>query len=74
MFDPNSSICSVLHDINVYRRKPGVKYRAKVVHAYHVSTQWNPLAYLSIIFAILMFTLTIVQTEYTISLYYRPNK
>ncbi|GFZ20504.1 hypothetical protein Acr_28g0012090 [Actinidia rufa] len=74
MYNPHSSMGSVLHDINVYRRKPWVKYRANFVHAYHVSTQWNPLAYWSIVFAILIFTLTLVQTGYTISPYYRPNK
>ncbi|XP_057483355.1 UPF0481 protein At3g47200-like [Actinidia eriantha] len=74
MYNPLSSMASVLHDINVYRRKPWVKYREKFTHAYHLSTQWNPWAYISIIFAILLFSLTLVQTAYTISPYYRPNK
>ncbi|PSR86628.1 UPF0481 protein [Actinidia chinensis var. chinensis] len=74
MFEPNKTICSVLQGINEYRNKPWVQYREKFAHAYHLSTQWNPWAYISIIFAILLFTLTLVQTAYTISPYYHPNK
>ncbi|GFZ20509.1 hypothetical protein Acr_28g0012140 [Actinidia rufa] len=74
MYNPNSIVGWVLRDINVHRRKPWVKYRANFFHGYHVSTQWNPWAYWSIIFAILLFTLTVVQTAYTIFPYYRQNK
>ncbi|PSR86635.1 UPF0481 protein [Actinidia chinensis var. chinensis] len=72
--EPGSNPDVAHTEIREYRRKPWNQFRANFIHAYHTSTQWNPWAYWSIIFAILLFTLTLVQTAYTISPYYRPNK
>ncbi|PSR86630.1 UPF0481 protein [Actinidia chinensis var. chinensis] len=71
MFNPDSIMASMLYDINVYRTKRWVTYRAKFAHAYHLSTQWSPWGSWSIIFGIV---LSIVQTAYTIYRYYHPNK
>ncbi|XP_058179963.1 UPF0481 protein At3g47200-like [Rhododendron vialii] len=57
-----------------YRRKPQNRLRAYVVHAYHESTNWSPLAYLSILAAILLFILSFLQTWYTLYPYYHPRK
>ncbi|XP_058180331.1 UPF0481 protein At3g47200-like isoform X1 [Rhododendron vialii] len=57
-----------------YRRKPQNRLRANLVQAYHESTNWSPLAYLSILAAILLFILSFLQTWYTIYPYYRPRK
>ncbi|KAI8541443.1 hypothetical protein RHMOL_Rhmol08G0061100 [Rhododendron molle] len=50
------------------------RLRAYVVHAYHESTNWSPLAYLSILAAILLFILSFLQTWYTLYPYYHPRK
>ncbi|KAI8541444.1 hypothetical protein RHMOL_Rhmol08G0061200 [Rhododendron molle] len=60
--------------IGDYRRKPQNRLRAYVVHAYHESTNWSPLAYLSILAAILLFILSFLQTWYTLYPYYHPRK
>ncbi|KAG5534885.1 hypothetical protein RHGRI_022864 [Rhododendron griersonianum] len=64
----------VYKPIQDYRRKPQNRLRAYLVHAYHESTNWSPLAYLSILAAILLFILSFLQTWYTIYPYYRPRK
>ena len=71
MFNPDSSMVSVLYNINAYRTKRWVTYRAKFAHAYHLSTRWSPWASWSIIFGIV---LSMVQTAYTIYPYHHPNK
>ncbi|GFY86724.1 hypothetical protein Acr_05g0003630 [Actinidia rufa] len=72
--DHEDKLDQVYEQIITYRRKPFNRLRAHIVHAYHVSTQWSPLAYWSIIAAILLITLSILQTMYTIYPYYHLNK
>ncbi|KAE9466487.1 hypothetical protein C3L33_01621, partial [Rhododendron williamsianum] len=69
-----SKMIIVYYRIWNYRNKRRNKLRAYLVHAYHESTNWSPLAYLSILAAILLFILSFIQTWYTIYPYYRPLK
>ncbi|KAF7134778.1 hypothetical protein RHSIM_Rhsim08G0051800 [Rhododendron simsii] len=67
----------VYYRIWYYRNKPHNRlraYAAYLVHAYHESTNWNPLAFWSILAAILLFILSFLQTLYTLYPYYHPRK
>ncbi|KAE9466488.1 hypothetical protein C3L33_01620, partial [Rhododendron williamsianum] len=74
----NQCTSKMYHDVYIrillYRRKPQNRLRAYLVHAYHESTNWSPLAYWSILAAILLFILSFLQTWYTLYPYYHPRK
>ncbi|XP_057491448.1 UPF0481 protein At3g47200-like [Actinidia eriantha] len=72
--DHEDKLDEVYEQIIFYRHKRFNRLRASIAHAYHVSTEWSPLAYWSIILAILLLALSVLQTAYTILRYYRPRK
>ncbi|PSS30631.1 UPF0481 protein [Actinidia chinensis var. chinensis] len=73
--DHEDKLDQVYDQIIMYRSKLFHRVRAQIFHAYHVSTEWSPLAYWSIILAILLLALSVLQTAYTICrYYYHPNK
>ncbi|XP_057491607.1 UPF0481 protein At3g47200-like [Actinidia eriantha] len=72
--DHEDKLDQVYERIIFYRHKRFNRLRASIAHAYHVSTEWSPLAYWSIILAILLLALSVLQTAYTILRYYRPHK
>ncbi|KAI8541449.1 hypothetical protein RHMOL_Rhmol08G0061700 [Rhododendron molle] len=72
-----SKMIIVYYRIWYYRNKPQNRlraYAAYLAHAYHESTNWSPLAYWSILAAILLFILSFLQTWYTLYPYYHPHK
>ncbi|XP_057491608.1 UPF0481 protein At3g47200-like [Actinidia eriantha] len=64
--DHEDKLDEVYEHIIIYRHKRFNRLRGRIAHAYHESTQWSPLAYWSIILAILLLALSVLQTVYTI--------
>lgn len=64
--DPDSSLQVVTKQVNAYCKKPWNAWRANLIHTYFR----NPWAILSLIAALFLFALTIVQTVYSILPYY----
>ncbi|KAI6670714.1 hypothetical protein NL676_005599 [Syzygium grande] len=60
--EPNSSLIAVCNKVNEYCNKPWNKWRANLIQTYFRS----PWALLSLIAAIFLFALTIIQTVYTV--------
>jgi hypothetical protein len=60
--DPDSSLELVQRQVNAYCKKPWNAWRANLIQTYFR----NPWAILSIVAALILFALTIVQTVYTI--------
>ncbi|KAJ6934012.1 hypothetical protein NC651_009158 [Populus alba x Populus x berolinensis] len=60
--DPDSSLELVQRQVNAYCRKPWNAWRANLIQTYFR----NPWAILSLVAALILFALTIVQTVYTI--------
>ncbi|KAF3451539.1 hypothetical protein FNV43_RR07634 [Rhamnella rubrinervis] len=60
--DPESSLDMVYKKVNSYCRKPWNEWRANLIHTYFR----NPWSILSLVAAVFLFALTIVQTIYTI--------
>lgn len=60
--DPNSALDVVHKKVHHYCRKPWNEWRANLIHTYFRS----PWAILSVLAAVLLFALTIIQTIYTI--------
>ncbi|PPR88252.1 hypothetical protein GOBAR_AA32438 [Gossypium barbadense] len=67
--DPESSLDEVQKKVNKYCKKAWNEWRANLIHTYFR----NPWAMLSLIGAIFLFALTIVQTVYTIYPYYHDS-
>ncbi|KAK8652612.1 hypothetical protein V6N13_126640 [Hibiscus sabdariffa] len=67
--DPDSSLDEVHKKVNKYCKKAWNEWRANLIHTYFR----NPWAILSLIGAIFLFALTIVQTVYTIYPYYQES-
>ncbi|GFY86718.1 hypothetical protein Acr_05g0003570 [Actinidia rufa] len=72
--DHEDKLDQVYDQIIMYRSKLFNRVRAQFCHAYHVSTEWSPLAYWSIILAILLLALSVLQTAYTICRLLSPSK
>ncbi|EEF50157.1 UPF0481 protein At3g47200 [Ricinus communis] len=68
--DPNSSLDFVHKKVNAYCRKAWNEWRANLIHTYFR----NPWAILSLIAAVFLFALTIVQTVYTIYPIYHSSE
>lgn len=64
--DPDSNLDYVHKKVNSYYRKPWNKWRANLMHTYFT----NPWAILSVVAAIFLFALTIIQTVYSVLAYY----
>ncbi|KAK2965657.1 hypothetical protein RJ640_011733 [Escallonia rubra] len=67
--DPDSSLDAVHKKVHNYCKKPWNEWRANLIHTYFR----NPWAILSVIAAIFLFGLTIVQTIYGICSYYSQS-
>ncbi|KAL2540201.1 Plant protein of unknown function (DUF247) [Abeliophyllum distichum] len=67
--DPNSSLDEVHKNVSDYCKKPWNAWRADIMHNYFR----NPWAILSVIAAIFLFALTIIQTVYSILSYVHPS-
>ncbi|XP_019189358.1 PREDICTED: UPF0481 protein At3g47200-like [Ipomoea nil] len=67
--DPESSLDLVQNKVSEYCQKPWNEWRANLIHTYFRS----PWAILSVIAAIFLFALTIVQTVYTVLPYYNHS-
>ena len=67
--DPDGPLYSVHKRVNQYCRKSWNEWRANLIHTYFR----NPWAFLSLIAAVFLFALTIVQTIFTIYPYYHPS-
>ncbi|KAK0592181.1 hypothetical protein LWI29_014775 [Acer saccharum] len=67
--DPESNLNVVHQQVNNYWKKPWNAWRANLIHTYFR----NPWAILSVIAAIVLFALTIVQTIYTVYPYYHSQ-
>ncbi|XP_065853466.1 UPF0481 protein At3g47200-like [Euphorbia lathyris] len=67
--DPNSSLDFLEKRVNAYCKKAWNEWRANLIHTYFR----NPWAMLSLVAAVFLFALTIVQTVYTIYPYYHPS-
>lgn len=63
--EPNSSLIAVCNEVNEYCNKPWNKWRANLIQTYFRS----PWALLSLVAAIFLFALTIIQTTYTVLSY-----
>ncbi|KAG6422475.1 hypothetical protein SASPL_119047 [Salvia splendens] len=66
--DPESSLEQVHKQVSEYCQKPWHQWRANLMHTYFT----NPWAILSVIAAIFLFALTIVQTIYGVLSYINP--
>ncbi|KAI3929781.1 hypothetical protein MKX01_025949, partial [Papaver californicum] len=67
--DPDSSLEEVHMKVNDYCKKKWNAWRANLVHTYFRS----PWAILSLLEALFLMALTIAQTIYSISNYYKPD-
>lgn len=67
--DPESDLYIVHKQVNNYWKKPWNAWRANLIHTYFR----NPWAILSLIAAVFLFALTIVQTIYTVYPYYETH-
>lgn len=67
--DPESSLDMVYKKVNSYCKKPWNEWRANLIHTYFR----NPWSILSLLAAVFLFALTIVQTIYTLYPYYHPQ-
>lgn len=67
--DPDSSLDVVQNEVSDYCQKPWNEWRANLIHTYFR----NPWAILSVIAAIFLFALTIVQTVYSVLSYYTQS-
>ncbi|XP_047969238.1 UPF0481 protein At3g47200-like [Salvia hispanica] len=66
--DPESSLEQVHKQVSEYCQKPWHQWRANLMHTYFT----NPWAILSVVAAIFLFALTIVQTVYSVLGYINP--
>lgn len=67
--DPESSLDMVYKSINKYCKQPWNKWRANLIHTYFR----NPWSIISLVAAVFLFAITIVQTVYALCDYYRQN-
>ncbi|CAL4980904.1 unnamed protein product [Urochloa decumbens] len=69
VLEPDSALDAVHREVNAYCRKPWNMWRANLIHTYFRS----PWAFLSLLAAVFLLVMTIMQTVYTVMPYYHPN-
>lgn len=67
--DPESSLDAVHRKVNIYCRKPWNEWRANLIQTYFR----NPWSLISLFAGILLFSITIGQTVFSVLDYYKPN-
>ncbi|KAF8665991.1 hypothetical protein HU200_054080 [Digitaria exilis] len=67
--DPNSKICHVQWKVDMHCKKPWPKLQASFKHTY----MRNPWVFISGVAAVILLSLTILQTIYTIMPFYKKN-
>ncbi|KAK3120360.1 hypothetical protein QOZ80_9AG0686320 [Eleusine coracana subsp. coracana] len=69
VLEPESPLDAVHRQVNAYCRKPWNMWRANLIHTYFRS----PWAFLSLLAAVFLLVMTIMQTVYTVMPYYKPS-
>ncbi|XP_062198252.1 UPF0481 protein At3g47200-like [Phragmites australis] len=67
VIEPESALESVQRQVNAYFRKPWNMWRANLIHTYFRS----PWAFLSLLAAVFLLVMTIMQTVYTVMPFYK---
>jgi hypothetical protein len=69
VIEPESALDAVHHQVNAYYRKPWNMWRANLIHTYFRS----PWAFLSLLAALFLLVMTVMQTIYTVLPFYKPQ-
>ncbi|KAL6654783.1 hypothetical protein ACP70R_008248 [Stipagrostis hirtigluma subsp. patula] len=69
VLEPDSALDAVQRQVNAYFGQPWNMWRANLIHTYFRS----PWAFLSLLAAIFLLVMTIMQTVYTVMPYYKPS-